>query len=649
MKSSENTGSASVEKAAAPFAKLLATSETMAGFLQSAGILTLDERRVIVDQAITVLEQNYVHLPMKKSMYAADPAQRLRLLGRRLEQQVSDTMPPEWIFHSEITDIFNSVRDLHTSYHLPQPYAGKLAYLPFKIEECTSDQGSQYLVTHVVQGFTAPGFERGASVTHWSGIPIATAVDLNGARFAGGNAASRRSRGLESLTIRPLVILLPPYEDWATISYIDRDGNHLQLQEPWRVVENLPPFVDASDTSAAAEFQGVDFGTDAASRAKILLFAPHLIDRQRNDSAAGSGGTTAHEGVPSTMPRLFRARTVDTPSGTFGHIRIFSFGTSDPQAFVREFVRLIELLPQNGLIVDVRDNGGGSITASESLLQALGPRRVSPEPAQFLNTPINLSICRTHMNGPPFALGPWVRSMEQAVETGAVFSNSFPLTSDADANSLGQRYFGPVVLVTNARCYSATDMFAAGFQDHEIGPVLGVDDNTGAGGANVWTHSVLRALVEGVQGSPYSVLPGGAEISVAMRRTLRVGKLTGTPVEDLGIIPEQVHRMTRDDVLEDNRDLLGRAGQILKSQPKHNFVITEVARCNGSVRIVLDTDEVDRLDFYLDQRPRSSADVVDGHAEVTIEKTATAELIRVEGFDHGRLVATRSARLPRVP
>ena len=45
------------------------------------------------------------------------------------------------------------------------------------------------------------------------------------------------------------------------------------------------------------------------------------------------------------------------------------------------------------------------------------------------------------------------------------------------------------ITVTDALCYSTTDLFAAGFMDHAIGPVLGVDDNTGAGGANVFSHA----------------------------------------------------------------------------------------------------------------------------------------------------------------
>jgi hypothetical protein len=72
--------------------------------------------------------------------------------------------------------------------------------------------------------------------------------------------------------------------------------------------------------------------------------------------------------VPTTMPGVFRAREVVTPSGTFGHLRIFTFSVQNPVAFRDEFVRLAGLLPQRGLIVDVRDNGGGHIYASEFTL-----------------------------------------------------------------------------------------------------------------------------------------------------------------------------------------------------------------------------------------------------------------------------------------
>ena len=42
------------------------------------------------------------------------------------------------------------------------------------------------------------------------------------------------------------------------------------------------------------------------------------------------------------------------------------------------------------------------------------------------------------------------------------------------------------VLLVDALAYSATDIFAAGFEDHEIGLIIGTASGTGAGGANVW-------------------------------------------------------------------------------------------------------------------------------------------------------------------
>ncbi len=73
------------------------------------------------------------------------------------------------------------------------------------------------------------------------------------------------------------------------------------------------------------------------------------------------------------------------------------------------------------------------------------------------------------------------------------------------------------MLLTDALCYSATDIFAAGFQDNHVGPVLGASGNTGAGGANVWDHALLRQVFPG-PGSPFGALPKGTSFRVSIRR-----------------------------------------------------------------------------------------------------------------------------------
>ncbi|MDX6764614.1 S41 family peptidase, partial [Streptomyces sp. F8] len=387
-----------------------------------------------------------------------------------------------------------------------------------------------------------------------------------------------------------------------------------------------------------ARVLGVDYESEEIGRAKVMLFVPHVIEQQQA-LAAGQAPRSAAGEVASTMPEVFTARSVETPSGTFGHIRIHTFWVRNSSAFVAEFVRLIGILPQNGLIVDVRDNGGGSVWASELTLQTLTARHITPEPFQFINTPLNLRICRSSGD-----LEPWVPSMEQAVETGAAFSAALPLTPEDRANQIGQQYFGPVVLITNARCYSATDMFAAGFQDHRIGIVLGTDDNTGAGGANVWQQGDFLSDFP-LTASPYRPLPNGAGMRVSIRRSLRVGERSGTPLEDLGVVPDERHRMTRRDLLEGNVDLLARAGELLAAQPVRELNIADVARADGSLRLKVRTSNIDRVDVYLDRRPGASVDVPDGQAEVTVAGATAARAVRVEGYAVGELVASRTMPL----
>ncbi|MEV7617938.1 S41 family peptidase [Streptomyces sp. NPDC089799] len=633
-----------VPRAAPPVREHLAAATGLSEFLAGAGTLTLDERRLIVDQALLMLEQNYVHLPLKTAMHAVNPVQRLRVLRRRLDRQTADTMPVEWLFHSEMSEIFHSVRDLHTNYLLPAPYAGKVAFLPFLVERYEDAGAEHFIVTHVAQGFSAPGFGPGTEITHWSGIPIARAVELNAARFAGSNTAARRSRGVQSLTLRPLRMHLPPFEEWVTVSYTDGDGNRSELREIWRIVDNiaLPAFRGGPGAPAGvASAEGLDLDMEEANRAKIMLFAPNVLARKRAlDAGEDAPGVRAGE-IPTSKPEVFRAQQVTTAAGTFGYIRIFTFMDLDVEGFLTEFVRLLHLMPDRGLILDVRDNGGGVIFNAEFALQTLTPRRITPEPVQFISSPLNLRICRKS----PRELGAWLPSLEQAVEIGATYSSAVPLTPEDGANAIGQQYSGPVVLVTNARCYSATDIFAAGFQDHRIGPVLGTDESTGAGGANVWTHEHLVELLAGDPGTPYSPLPKQAGMRVAIRRTLRVGANSGTPVEDLGITPDEPYRMTRRDLLEDNADLFERAGRILRDLEPHAVSITDATAAGDALRLKVKVTNIDRLDVYVDQRPRASVDLADGQADVTVPDAGAAHSARVEGFASGELVASETAML----
>jgi hypothetical protein len=98
------------------------------------GHLTIEERLVLIDQAMLMLREVYAHLSLKRALHAIDPIQRLQLL--RLRHAALD----EREFHSELIDIFVSLRDLHTNYTLPNVYWSKFAFLPFRVEEYYVEQ-----------------------------------------------------------------------------------------------------------------------------------------------------------------------------------------------------------------------------------------------------------------------------------------------------------------------------------------------------------------------------------------------------------------------------------------------------------------------------------------------------------------------------
>jgi cytosine/adenosine deaminase-related metal-dependent hydrolase len=615
------------------------------------GDLTLAERRLIVQQAMVLLDQVYVHLPMKRARYAVDPLQRLRLMEHRLEALgPHQKLDPESQFHAELIEIFTALRDLHTHYVPPEPYRSHTVFLPFLVEECTRAGRSQYIVSKVASGADLdPAFAPGVEVTHWNGTPIRRAISRNAENQGGGNPAARMARGLDALTIRTLGRTPPPDEDWVDVSYVTNDGDARQVRTRWSTYQPLEPspFGDADQAFATAVSVtsgnrgrlgalGIDVQTSAVNLVRRDLFA-------RGWQQAPPAGSDELE---TGLPGVLRAKVRHTSIGDVLHVRIFTFVVPDPDAFVAEFTKLVQLRPTVGLIVDVRGNGGGDIRAAERLLQVLTPHEIEPEPTQFIVSPLVRRLVRANL-ADPIDLTSWLQSVDEAVETGATFSTGFPITAPGDVNDRGQGYYGPVVLITDARCYSATDIFAAGFQDHDIGPIVGVADRTGAGGANVWTQYLFREMLP-ARDNPLKELPRGASFRVAVRRTTRVGLHASELLEDLGVAVDKkhVHAITDVDLLEDNRDLIEAAVAAMRGRTTRRLQ-AEVSRAGDRVTIDVAATNLDRVDAYVDGRPFGSMDVRGDGCTFVLSRNqidGPGEL-RLEGFQDGMLGAAKRLQI----
>jgi C-terminal processing protease CtpA/Prc len=365
---------------------------------------------------------------------------------------------------------------------------------------------------------------------------------LAAAQSGGANPAARRVLGLASLTYRFLGLSPPPDEEWVTVTYrIPGQTRLREIRVDWSVA-TMPP--------AEVGPRGLALEVENLRRLRRILFQPQVDERNP-----------------------FRVETVVKPYGRFGYIRIFTFDVADPDDLVRKFIRYVKsFMDTKGLIIDVRDNGGGRTKAGERLIQLIAPGRpIAPERLYFVNTPLTLKLCRLRRADTqlgPHGLSSWLESIERSMQTGATFSASFPYTDPEVCNDIGPIYDRPVIVISNAACYSATEYFVAGFQDHG-GKILGVDESTGGGGANVRSYSELRDYFNRTH--PFEKkLPKGTEMRVAIRRSIRVGPQAGNEVEDFGVTPDYRYHMTRKDLLERNTDLIEYAASLLarKSRAK---------------------------------------------------------------------------------
>ncbi|MGZ8209043.1 MAG: S41 family peptidase [Burkholderiales bacterium] len=526
------------------------------------GTLDHDDRIDLVKQALILLDKNYVHLPTKRAIHAIEPVARAKLLLAALEADGGDRMEEDE-FQRELLDIFFSMRDRHTVYTLPDYWPTHLAYLPFMVEEFWEGNERRYMVSKVMEGYRTSTFREGIEIVYWNGMAIKQAVWNYAQRHAGSNLDARHAMGLLNLTLRAFQYDPGPEENWVLVEYKLPNGkrNLLTRKFDWLVGDNPWPPANRPKTG----------GEDACDAKLAAAGSWHAANYARRPPQRGAVRTEhpirelKFTEVPTASWRVFRARSYETSRGAFGYIRIWKFSDFGQKQFRCEFIKIMKRLPREGLIIDLRGNPGGKINLAEVILQTLTPRRIEPEPFQFRNTPLNLKICMKLREAE--GLEPWIDSIRKGIQAGTEYSDAFPKSDVHACNEVGQKYSGPVVLVTDALTYSAADIFAAGFQDHDIGPVLGVHRTTGAGGANRWTYEKLLSL--GLSADSYRSLPSGAGFNVAMRRSLRVGRNKGAILEHFGVTADEIHYMTRRDVLKGNVDLILKAASLF-SKPRRN-------------------------------------------------------------------------------
>ncbi|MES2526778.1 MAG: S41 family peptidase [Bdellovibrionota bacterium] len=496
--------------------------------------LSKEEKKLIVDQARMVLKDIFVHRDLKIQNFgpSADPIPALD----EIKNRIPDLTTIE--FHEHMIRAFHRLNDWHTTYQFPKPYQCYRSLLPSGFKAVKDEFGKEVIGVDSV--ITKPEFvkllppdvkiEAGDILVSYDGLSAAEALALNIPNSYGANPAAIKRDTVTALGMISHKYNFLPKNDFVTLTLKDKSGNLKTMRIPW-IVKSLDtcvnPPAEESGEKAAKDFQNEFNALHRKAKKKFHFKAPgDLID--------------------SKEP-ILRYKMINNEYGSFGYIRLDSFVPEEltTTQTVLEIKRILEgpLLKAEGLIVDLRSNGGGQIYLGEAMVQLLNPKNTVPLNFALKNSGPNRHFWNTTDPTSPFTL-----ELKKAEAESRAITTPIPLNSPSSLNSLGQSIVKPIAVFINASCYSTCDMFSASMQDLGAGIIVGEDPNTGAGGANNWQHSLFTTeLPENAQG-PFKKLPGGVAIGFSYRQTTRTGLHAGEVIEDVGVKADMIVEATTDDL-----------------------------------------------------------------------------------------------------
>ena len=481
---------------------------------------TASERSLLAEQGLFTIENLFVHRELKIADFGQghDPVPPLEDLVR--DAATLDNRQ----FHNRITQIFTTLHDLHTNYIAPAPRSCGIPFIPLFLEGVLL--GDEEVI--VVSGKTQAGSEltedvqRGMQLVSVNDRPVEQVLGELMLVSGGANAAAMRFRAIQLLTFRGSQVELPA-EDQMKMKFL-QEGLETEVTIPWLSMMLDSCLNENEDSESTEESLSLDIAMNMAQnefqkefnkvfdKNNLIKEKPPLTDiiveefqerfnevyrHSNNESAEAPEAEAPEAAAPPAWSKVFTAEVLNTPAGKLGYINLKSFYWDDPNldasTVVEAFRRTLEigLVGVDSLVIDIRNNPGGLITFSEELVQLFAPQGVDPTTVRMLANPLNEKIF-IKSNG---SENRWSHAIRKAIDNGQKYMEPLAITPPTEANMMGQVWFKPVVVLTNAGCYSACDLFSAGMQDSGAATIIGVHSTTGAGGANVMEYSTFQQIM----------------------------------------------------------------------------------------------------------------------------------------------------------
>lgn len=500
---------------------------------------TSDERELVAKQALMMMKDLYVHreLKIKDFGVGADPVPRLEDMIKRAGSMNDQD------FHVAMQKIFLDLHDHHTNYVAPMPLRCSYALAPLAFTD-VYDSGSLKVIvknrTRLLKDKTpeTEAVKAGDELVAMNGVPVSKLIDDGKLMSGGANedamvVGAIRNLSLVSLAQNPL-----PADD--NIKYtLKRDGSEFTVDTKYFAAVNIPGCAEEAESEANRK----------VSFKREMLRAENPNVKVYNDLVAPSKATPFSDEEKLPVGQFY---TVKTPAGKIAKFDLETFmpeGDESADNVIHQVrLQLEKAQPDTAaLIIDMRGNGGGLILLAEGLTQLFTPNYVESMPVRFLPNQLNLD---TFLKANQGKENGWSQDAKDGMSSRSKYTKPRTITSKDAANRYGQVWFKPVVVLTDANCYSACDLFAAAMQDHAAATIIGTHSTTGAGGANVMSYDIFRQIFEQTEGdNPFIKLPGQQSMRVSWRQTIRVGKNKDQLIENAGVRSDVTVRYVTEDVV----------------------------------------------------------------------------------------------------
>ena len=490
---------------------------------------TFENKKDVVDQARLILGDVFVHRLLKLEHFGAaiDPLPMLKVLEETMNGM------DEVTFHSKMREIFQAQRDLHTSYQMPYPYMCYRSFVPVEFKEVIALNGQKVIAVKnivdsealrkiLLDGSSLDTVQLGDVLLKYDGVEVEEALKFLEAESGGANPAAVRRVAVSSLGFSSQKYEVVPTKDLITLTLKNRLGKVYSVTLPWISKENETCLKDSAPT----------MGSKAVAENDNINEINEIFRQTKKTTTQNKNIVT---GWKTAGDPILKYKVINNEFGRFGLFDLESFSPSilGVDALIQEFKKIIEtdFAKTDGIIIDLRDNGGGYIGLGEGLSQLFTANNIQPAGFRMKN-----SLANAHyVNGTLGETNPFRIALKEAMEKGSYYTEPKNISSAEDINRLGQFYFRPVAILNNASCYSSCDLFSALMQDHGAAVIFGEDPNTGAGGANnVQLNTVISQLGKENLG-PFKRLPRGQNIGFSFRQMIRVGSHAGELIEDDGV------------------------------------------------------------------------------------------------------------------